>query len=632
MASLVNRPAMAALAACLLSGVFSAALDAQNTQDPAFPANRVRWQRPDPNVVPPDPLYLQNRVVFRSVNLRTDGYGLELDGEVFTDFDADKVPSTESKLPRGPLKNLKIDVELYYWATVLERDKSNPTKILDPKIDPRQYGTLIAGQSVIARTTEVVEGYAMAKFQLPKQTKPLPPGVYRLVARVRFDAQEADVKSALKWCSDIYGAESDFDVTTNQVVANWVMDDPKLHAKYYDELLNTIRSAESVTTIYIGEILKGTTVTLVAPAQGNARTPANHVVWTPYIERLQQLADIENTKVKLDEYEAQVRANNDMPADVKERVLKQIEEDRRSGVQGLLAQYGGASTREETRLFQMAVPAKAAVLEQIFKFEEYLSYRFWVIRDGVLSYGWHRVNHPCYQAWNAIKVNDIGVSSRDRRAKLEEARNAEGGLDGRWTRREEAWKFQPKEIKNLAFAYLKEKEERDIFDAEKFCKVNDDKKVELNYEAMAAYRTTFIDAFIKATKAEFEQVITTERYSIQVWPNVLAEAMNARDHVCSLLYAWEYNIRVDVLGEDKNTVLAEWRTEANSYKDLALERYSAKANGVAPGTLKSQFDGYLATIDKGTGAPALRSAFRVAIEAGKTGANMPGTKPASAPK
>lgn len=619
-----------ALAVSLVTGFCSTELAAQDT---GFPASRVRGKRPAPEVVPPDPLYTQNRVVLRYVNMRTDGYGLEIDGEVFTDFEADKVPSAESKLPRGPLKDVKVDIELYYWPTVLERDTKNAAAILDPKIEPGQYGTLIAGQSVTARTKDIVEGLAVAKFQLPKQTKPLPPGVYRLVARVRFDAQDPAVKSALKWCSDLYGAETDFDVTTNQQVFNWVLDDPKLHDKYYEELLTTIRGVESVATIYIGEILNGTAVNLVPADKGNARTPANYILWTPYIQTLGWVTEIENTKVKLDEYEAQVKANKDMPADVKERALAQIEFDRRTGVDGLLGRYGGRATREELRMYQMAVPAKAAVLEQVFKFEEYLSYRYWVIRDGVLSYNWHRANHPSFVAWEAIKKNDIAAASRERKKKLDEARAATGGLKAKWDTRETAWKFQPPEIRKVAFDYLKDKEENDVWDAEKFCVANKEtKKVELNVDAYAAYRLKFIEEFVKLTNTLFEDVITTERYSIQVWPNVLAEARMARDHVCTLLYAWEYNIRVEVQEESKDTVVAEWRKEGEANKLLQLDRYFNKANGVAPGTIKTQFDGYLNTVDKRTGAPTLRSAFRVALEAGKTGANLPGNKPRSAPK
>src|SRR5687767_14153810 len=105
------------IAAALTLSLFACVLQAQ-ADYAGFPEGRVRLGKPDS--IPPDELYAQNRVIIKRTDLALVGSGMQLSGEVITDFDADRVPPDKADLPKGQLMGIKVDVELYYWDTVFE--------------------------------------------------------------------------------------------------------------------------------------------------------------------------------------------------------------------------------------------------------------------------------------------------------------------------------------------------------------------------------------------------------------------------------------------------------------------------------------------------------------------------------
>jgi hypothetical protein len=288
-------------AALLLALLLPCALSAQDYA--GFPESRVRQGKPES--IPPDELYDQNRVIVRRTDLVLAGSGMQISGEVVTDFEADRVPSDKPKLPKGQLMGLKVNVELYYWDTVFERSPGSG-KVVMPQIDAKKPGLLVEGQSVTVSINNYLGRFGLASFTLPQLDKPLAPGVYRLVARVRFKTQTKEIQEAIKWCSDLYGARPELDQDTNEVFFRNVMNDKDLHEEVYRFLLDTRTQLSDETLLWIGEVYKDGALELVTPDKGNDRKPANHVIWSYHVSVTGQVLEFEN---QLDNAEAVVNAD-----------------------------------------------------------------------------------------------------------------------------------------------------------------------------------------------------------------------------------------------------------------------------------------------------------------------------------
>ncbi|MCB9932444.1 MAG: hypothetical protein H6841_03390 [Planctomycetes bacterium] len=627
------RITMAALVLALLSGALSAQDDYIG-----FPMERVRMARPESR--PPEETYPQNRVIIRNTNLALAGTGMQISGDVWTDFEADRVPMG-TDLPKGQLTGVRVNVELYYYDTVLERDPTTEA-VQEPKIDPRNPGRLVEGQMVTVTVEQTQGSYGLVRFSLPALKKPLAPGLYRLVARVRFMSQDEKIRQAVKWCSNWYGARGEQDPDTLEMIWKDVMANPGLHEEVYEDLIQLTGEVSDVSLLWIGEVYKNGNLELVAPAQGTDRKPANYLVWSNHLMVIDQLIGYENQLDNVDDVvdkaleeklKVQPRKNatqkeiDDLKAR-KEQWKEDAKEEKaliRRENGALIEQYCGRTTKAEVKMHTSAVAARMSILQQIANLQEYLSYRYWCLIDGHLLYsGFHTVNHPAHQAWQAIQDKDNQKAGRERVQK-----DDKDAREAKWEKRRVDWKYFPAEISKAAFDYLRTKEEKADFDPVKFTE-KDGNGFMLDIAKWAEYRSEFISGFLEKTDALLAEVDTSSVYAVQIWPQAYSQAKSARDDVIVMTYSWEYYIRTDQMKEDKQVVIAGWEREAASMPALKLADYYRSANN-APGTVKTRFDGSLRLVRSQAKVDTFISSYRRAIDKQIDPKALPGKMPPSAP-
>lgn len=628
--------------AALMLALLSGALLAQDVYT-GYPMERVRLVRPE--IKPPEDVYPQNRVIIRNTNLALVQNGMQVSGEVWTDFEADRVPPG-TDLPKGQLTGLRVAIELLYYDTVLMRDPKTEA-VLEPKLDPKDPGRLVEGQHMSVTVTQTEGNFGLVRFSLPVLQKPLAPGVYRLVARVRFKSQESKLQQSIKWCSDWYGARGVEDNDTNEMFWTEVMADPELHEEVYRELMDITGEVNDTSLLWIGEIYKDGNLELIAPAQGTDRKPANYMVWSYHMLVVDQLIKYEYELDNVDQVvdaELEQKLKAETRKDAKPEEIKRLEElkeewkkqaaETKSRVRrentALIEQFKGRTSKAEVKLHTSSVAARMAILQQIAKLHDYLTFRYWSMLDGHLLYtGYHSINAPAYQAWEAIEKKDNRAASLARKQKLAEVDAAPGGRKAKWDTRAEQWKYFPPEAMKAAFDYLRTKEEQDKFDAEKFTEKDGDAII-LDVAKWAEYRTDFIVKWIELTDQLLADVDTSSVYAVQIWPQAYAQAKSARDDVIVLTYAWEYYIRTEQMEEDKKVVMESWVREGESMPTLKLSNYYGRGNN-APGSIKTRFDGSLSIVRSQARIGDFGAAYRRALDKGIEPKFLPGQRPPSAP-
>jgi hypothetical protein len=633
------------IAAALTLSLLACALQAQ-AEYTGYPGSRVRLSRPES--IPPDELYQQNRVILRRTDLAVVGSGMQISGEVVTDFEADRVPPDRNDLPKGQLMGVKVNVELYYWDTAVERDPATG-KAKMPQIDLKRVGTLVEGQSVTVTIDQSFERFGLAKFTLPALSKPLAPGIYRLVASVRFKTQEAKITESIKWCSDLYGARVEQDPVTLEVTFKNVMQNSDLHDEVYNFLVNTTGTLKDETLIWIGEVWKDGNLSLIPAERGTDKAPANYVIWSYHLSVVGQLIDYQNQLDNVDQ-EVQKQLDAKLKTELrknateeekkaheerKEKWKKEAEEDKKRikrDNKALIDKHGGRTSKDEDKRHVSAFTARLAVLEQIARLHDYLSRRYWVMTDGFLQYtGWNSVYNPGYNACDAVQNNDNRAAATKRKDALEAAKAAPGGLAAKWEKRREQWKYQPADLTAAAFAYLKQKEETADHDADKFTAVVA-AKVEFDTGKWADFRITFVLDFYEKSNTMFKQVITTDVYAVQIWPQALSQLISARDDVIALTYAWDYYTRKELMKEDPEKIKESWKREAEPIAAVPLADYFSRAMS-APGTIKTRFDGSLTAIKSAARIGDFISAYSKAVAKDPPieAKYLPGVRPPSAP-
>lgn len=609
--------------------VLAPAAIAQDYPADNYPRARVRMNKGEWHS--PDPYYVTNRVLLRTVRLAAAGAGMQITGDILTDFDADRVPPGDTQITRGQ-QRVNVEIELVHYATQLKRRNN---QVVDPNINPTKQdnpGVQVPGQVISVAAAGRMDDFGHATFQLPVMERPLAPGIYVLVARVTFASQAASVQRALRWCSDWYG--SDYvgaDPDTGESLFKSVLTDKALHDRYYDEIMYTARKAESYCMIYIGETLVQGRVELAAPGE---RRPANYMLWTPHHEMARQ---VQQWKYQLDNADRIVQEELDRKLalqgateEMKERWKREAEIEKiamKKNNKDQLETWGGAPSKAEAAMVQSALAAQPALLQQMITFEEFLSHRYWVLCDGYLLYaGYHTVNAPGANCWQAVSDNDLRAYGNQRRDKQDQMRRDRKAYDDLWATRQAGWRFFPAEVKKVVFDYLRTKEEKDTFDPEKFCVVNrETKSVELDIDKWQDYRNKFIETFFEATDKIFEDLITTKRYINQVWPDALNKALAARDTVVSVAYSWEYHTRTQKMGHTASDVVRQWREEDARVTNRQLDRFFNRAQG-APGTVKVTFDSLIREIKAATNQVEFAVVYRRAIEANVAEKDLPGGK------
>ncbi|MBZ0137989.1 MAG: hypothetical protein K8I27_16655 [Planctomycetes bacterium] len=607
-----------------------------------FPETRMREGRPDnENVFVPDEMYTQNRVVLRTTEIMTSGRGMQISGTILTDFDADTVPGGDTKTPRGQLSDINVTIELFYYDLVMQRDLTT-NRAKTPKIDPKDEGRPVAGQTVTVKPKQSLAGFGMANFQLPVMNKPLAPGLYRLIARVRFKSQSNDLQQAFKYMSDWYGARADVDPETLLPIFEPVTGNSKLHDEVYRTLMDTVGQVKGESLIWIGEIWKNGVLELVPPESGTDRKPANYAIWSHHAVIAEQVAayevQLDTVDETVDAALAQKMKVDGATPELIERWKREAEQEKariRRDYPALIEKSGGRLIKEEMTLLSTSKTSIMTVMDQVLNFHEYLIYRYWVLTDGLLHYKYHSVNVPGYNAWEAVTKQDERLSTTLRLAALEKQKEAPGGLKARWDERTERFKFNPPEVTQAAFEFLKTREETAEWDADKFVEKKNG-KVALKLDAAKkpnwiAYREDFIVDFHKESEKLLETVTTTGVYSTQVWPAVLSAARDARDDTIRLTFAWEHLIRTDeqLMAHTSEEVMEEWK-RTPTLEGIDLAPYYTKGTA-QPGTVKIRFDANCDTVRRTIGLVDFSVAYRRAIEAETDKKNLPGKRPPSAP-
>jgi len=168
-------------ALCAAIAVLTVAL-AAGASAQEFPAKRVRPQHLSENWVGSPEAYLtEGRVVLRSFEVDTSSGNMRITGKLWSDFEVESGHGS----PAGQLMGLEIDVGLYELSTDID-DK---------------LGNLVPTQGVKCKITATEQAgdvtLGIASFALPEMTKPLPPGVYRLVCRMVMGKQQKATKNTL---------------------------------------------------------------------------------------------------------------------------------------------------------------------------------------------------------------------------------------------------------------------------------------------------------------------------------------------------------------------------------------------------------------------------------------------------
>ncbi|MBK9973416.1 MAG: hypothetical protein IPP14_01340 [Planctomycetes bacterium] len=593
-----------------------------------FPADRVRLARG--SNADPQPYYDQNRVVLKRVDLNPAGGGMQISGEVFVDFDCDRAPGS-LKLPSGPIMGLELRAELYMVKGILRRIQG---AVEVPEFDAHRPGIAVPGQSAQCTTTEVSGGLALARFQLPSLARPLAPGVYHLIVSLDFGQQDQAHLQAIQWCSDFWGkVDEGEDPQTQKRSTLDVLSDSQLRSHYLREVLKYLHTVESVAIIYLSD-------TLVQAGSASPKHP-NAVVWDPFLQTITELERLQTNNTQLDADQAKFEANEELiqkrleaaraknPKVTRKDIIDESRKLTAAGkkrVDDLIKMSGGKASKAESDLRASAVAGRAAVLEQIKQFQDYLTQRYWVLVDGYLPYaGWHTVNKPGYNTYDAVANNNNKKDAEDRNAKIDAIKAQPGGLDEMRRKRNENWKYYPKEITDVAFSYLERAQEQADFDSKNFTKKSGGDLV-LDVGKWADYRAKWMAKFLKDTQPIFDEVDTSVLYANQVWPDVLAEAKAARDDVISNAFAWEFQIRTATgeVKEDAKTVVAEWTAEDQANPALGLQKYII-ISPVAPGSVKQRFDGRLSYIKSTIKLQDFIPLYRQAIDA--QAPVLPGTKP-----
>lgn len=633
------RLTVAALGVLLFAGT----LAAQNYT--GHPENRIRFAKPDN--APPNELYTENRVIVTNPSLNIVGSGMQVTGQVVTDFEADSVPAGVDA-PTGQLREVQVSIELYYHDNVIIRDKDS--KPVETRIETRDLGRLVPGQSMVVTTSREFGRFSIADFALPAMDKPLAPGLYRLSAVVRFRSQSERVQRAIKYCSDWYGVRVNqtTDPDTQEVFSEMIpiMSNADIHDEVYKTLLDRPGNVNSTTLMWVGEVVKDGNAKMISPQEGTARAPANYVIWSYHIEMVGQLLNYEHQLDNADavvdaELELKLRADagrNATPEQIaklealKDEWRKQAEAEKiriKRDNRVLIEIYGGRTTRDEARMHTAAVAAKAAVVEQVSRYHEYLQMRYWVLTDGLLQYsGWNQFNVPGYNASAAFDASDVMKSTTDRQARLERLREQPGGLDAVLERRRENWKYQPAEVRTAGLAYLSDYDQSPKWDANKFVKKTST-GLEFDVEAWSKYRGDTLVKLIEATDKVFNQVTTTSVYAVQTWPQALTMARSARDDVIVAAYAWEFYVLTDKQKLERATVIEMWKNEPD-LGELKIADYLNKAT-VAPGTIMSRFDSSMNMIKSEVKVKDIAFAYSQAIQRGVDARSLPGVRPPSAP-
>jgi hypothetical protein len=221
---------------------------------------------------------------------------------------------------------------------------------------------------------------------------------------------------------------------------------------------------------------------------------------------------------------------------------------------------------------------------------------YWTFIDGGIPYGMHTINAPAFNAWEAVNGGEFsgaqtkGISPEKRKERLV------------------AWSVVPASIRDIAFEYLRVKEETDEFDAENFCRRQDD-AIAYNAESWRRYRRSFLETWLGADYGVVSSLNTTRRYENQVWPEAFARATTICTEAAKLGYAWEHYTRTVGMKEADSAVRADWHAEMREHPSLNLGSFHT-AEGVSPGAVQALVKHRVKALRKLVRIDKLQDAFK----------------------
>ena len=605
----------------LLALVASLAAGAAMAQ---FPSERVRWDRSDMPF--PQPSYAENRVVIREVRIEglRVGEGIQITGELWTDFEVVSPPA-DAPFTAGQMKDLRVTISLYQTDVTLKRDMKNKQGGFPVEVPLAVNATdPVAGQTVTAIVNRVEEGFGTASFALPELTKPLPPGIYKLVASISFEGMTPVQQDALKWCKDWYGAELVLDPVTYEEIdrievwkgTKFVEENGQekridFHDLVYKQLLNNLRKIDSSADIYIGKMLR---------KNGDVNiSDKTFVILDPYIQTIGSvLEQVRFKKMIVAQLAAALKGPPVLPRDVQKKKKVQAKEAQ-ANCDRLLARSGGKATSVETRVHTRAFAGRSKMLEDIKVWEERIKQRMWVLLDGVILYeGYHAFYLPGYKMYNAVKT-DKNDDAANRKILWQNKIDAAGGEKAYFEKLKANWNKHPAAVFKKMAQYHRNKFKKADWDSTKFTE-KDGKEVLMEIDKWSEYRVGHIQDFVASCDVYFDQIDTTIDYAIQRFPRAMIALHGAQEAAIAIAYAWEYQIRVMDEKLPQEELLEEWKREDKEVGEIDLSRYYLRAITHVAG-VKRRFDAETAAARRAMGFKQFQYEYAAAIS---HGARRPG--------
>lgn len=547
-------------------------------------------------------LYTENRVLLRRLRVESNGRGMRISGEVVTNFFAETPPG-EPALPVGPLLGWKVEIALFQNDAMVGTHLPGEVPQL-PSLRWWEPGRAVPGQQATIAVTELHQAYGLGRFSLPWLQKPLAPGFYQIVVGLNFSAQHHMLREALFWCPNLYGVRVEHvpedDALELKEQRRAVYGDHDLHTRAYEDLISLGELVDSAL-IEVGQVLADGAVTL----RGASEPEPNLLIRDGYLRRIDELSDAEYQLESWDEWWQQEKRKDQGNLRTEYMRLWRMCDEA-------IQARGGPLTPAERLISEQAALAEPQVLAQILAFQDRLRFRCWVLLDGVLLYaGWHSVNKPGYNSWEAIKQQKYQPHLPPQPEPKPVPPNTVREV---WQERRELWKYFPDEIRNTAFAYLRRKEETDAFRAESFTQsqVN---AIRFDAAKWSDMRAEFLAGFLAQTDEHIAELDTTREYAVQVWPTALQQILDAREAVLLLPFAWEWYIRTDQHNEPGTDVTDGWSAQSMLLPEHVRSELATQA-ARAPGKIKDDFDlGYRGAHD-GLQTSDFISRRRRAIDAG----------------
>lgn len=554
-----------------------------------LPANRVR---PAPQVGDvPQPFYLHNRVVFRSVRVTSDGDGMRVSGEILVDFDCDRPPAG-SGLETGQIRNLSMQIALYDHTTILELERG---QVRMPSMAALPLGQPVPGQTASTATRGTVDGFGHAVFELPALSRPLAPGIYGLTATLSFASQGQVQQEQIKWCSGFWGAE-DLGMVDGVRETRDILSNPELHRRYWRDVVEVARVVRDQSVLVVADTRTKDKVVVRGPERANDRNPPTMMVWTRHLDAIA-------------EQEVYEQQREQVAADRRRGVIDAAEAKRLlDSIRQLSDRGGGPASAAELKLLASHVAARDLLLASLHAFQDQMKFAVWVLADGILRYtGFFSIDQPGLQAWHAIDKNDA-TAARESRLKRRE------GVDAAvLAQRDAAGKLQPPEIWRCYTDFLRCRDDVPDFDPVNFTTRKDGKLV-LNVAAWARHRQGQQQKLSKQAEPWFDLIDTSRHFANRLFPALVAEVAGARDQALALGYAYEYSIRTRLQNESREDIDVDWRLFAADDTELARVMDLARVDREA---VKTRFDGNIMMARKLCRLEDYRARWGAALRDGK---------------